>query len=114
MDGDESPAEAFSRLVAWADILEPVGFRCITDAGPTTYWHHFASTTSLRSISATTDAANAPVLVVFSESAAAATGLPVGAGHRLTKFRTWALLHYRGDESEAARAIRRTLGRGAA
>jgi len=32
------------------------------------------------------------VVTVFSESTAAA-GLPAGAGHRLTKFRVWSILH---------------------
>ncbi len=112
-DDCESPAEAFSRLVTWGTVLEPAGFGLMYDHGGAGYWHHPASTTGPRSVSATTDAHGAPVLVVHSESAAAATGLPGGPGHRLTGFRVWAVLNFGGDESAAARSLR-NLGRGAA
>jgi hypothetical protein len=101
----ESPAEAFARVVSWATILEPAGFMWIYEHGGADHWHHPASTTGARSVSATTGAHGTPVLVVFSESAAAALGLPSGPHHRLTKFRTWALLNFGGDESAAARAL---------
>jgi hypothetical protein len=107
----ESPADVFARIVPWSVVLEPVGFTLMREQGVTGYWHHPASTTGPRSVSATTDANGVPVLVVHSESAAAATGLPCGAGHRLTRFRTWAILNYRGDQAAAARALR-DLARG--
>jgi hypothetical protein len=102
----ESPAEAFSRIVPWADVLEPAGFVLMYRHGDAGYWHHPASTTGPRSVGATTDANGVPVLVVHSESAAATTGLPVGPGHRLTKFRAWSILNYSGDEAAAGRAVR--------
>lgn len=102
-----TPAEAFARHVTWAAILEPAGFTLLHEHGGAAYWHHSASTTGPRSVSATTDANGVPVLVVFSEGAGSATGLPAGAGHRLTKFRAWSILNYAGDEREAARALRK-------
>jgi len=113
LDGRESPFEAFSRLMPWDRILEPFGFWLMYERGEVGYWHHPRSTTGHDSVSATTDAHGAPVLVVHSESAAAATHLPIGSGHRLTKPRTWAILNYGGDEGEAARALLR-WARGAA
>lgn len=110
LDGRESPAEAFSRCVRWETILEPAGFAELATRGDITYWRHPAASSPMVTPSATTGARDRDVLVVFSESAAAATGLPAGAGHRLTKFRCWAHLHYRGDEAAAARALRE-LGR---
>jgi len=109
-DGQETPAEAFSRIVSWSDVLGPAGFMLMHEVQGAGHWHHPASTTGPSSLSATTDANNVPVLVVFSESAALATGLPAGPGHRLTKFRVWSLLHFVGDEAAAARALRR-MGR---
>ena len=109
----ESPAEAFGRLVSWEDILEPAGFTLMSEHGDAGYWRHPSATSPKGTPSATTDANGVPVLVVFSESAAAATQLPVGAGHRLTKFRVWSLLHYGGDEAAAARALR-AMAKGAA
>ncbi|MGI8752099.1 MAG: hypothetical protein ACR2MN_07265 [Acidimicrobiales bacterium] len=103
--GGETPAEAISRCVTWGQILEPAGFTEMGTRGNVTYWRHPAASSPRGTPSATTDH-GAPVLVVFSESAAAATGLPSGPGHKLTKFRTWAHLHYGGDEAEAARALR--------
>ena len=102
--GAESPAEAFARVVSWADILEPAGFVLMYDRGDIGYWHHQASTSGRSSVSATTDV-GAPVAVVHSESAAAATGLPAGPGRKLTRFRTWSWLHFGGDERAAARAL---------
>jgi hypothetical protein len=104
--GGESPAEAFSRLVSWAEILEPVGFVFMYEHDGTGYWRHPAATSPPGTPSATTDH-GAPVLVMWSESAGSMTGLPCGAGRRLTRFRTWAVLNHHGDEAEAARAIRR-------
>jgi hypothetical protein len=111
--GEESPAEALCRIASWADIIGPAGFKLMYEDDGVGYWHHRASTTGPMSVSATTDAHGSPVLVVFSESAAAATGLPAGAGHRLTKFRAWSLIHFRGDEAAAARALRQLGRRGA-
>jgi len=108
--GRETPADAFARIVGWDAILEPAGFTLMSEHGGAGYWHHPASTSGPHSVSATTDANGVPVFVVFSESAAAATGLPCGPGHRLTRFRAWSLLHFGGDESAAARALR-ALGR---
>jgi len=102
-----TPAEAFARHVTWAAILEPAGFTLLYEHGGAAYWHHAASTTGPRSVSATTDAHATPVLVVHSEGAASATGLPIGPARRLTKFRAWAILNFAGDEREAARALRR-------
>ncbi len=109
-DGDESPAEAFSRLVSWSEILAPAGFVLMYERDGTGYWRHPAATSPPGTPSATTDH-GAPVLVMWSQSAGPVTGLPCGAGRRLTKFRTWAALNYGGDESAAARAIR-ALARG--
>jgi hypothetical protein len=103
--GGESPAEAFCRLVSWGEILEPAGFTCMFEHGDVGYWRHYAATSPAGTPSATTGAKNTPVLVVHSESAGAVTGLPVGGGHRLTKFRAWAILNHGGDESAAARSI---------
>ena len=103
---DESPADAFARIVPWSTVLEPAGFALMYEQGETGYWHHPASTTGPRSVSATTDANGVPVLVLHSESAAVATGLPHGAGQRLTRFRTWSILHYGGDMAAATRALR--------
>ncbi|MGI8753483.1 MAG: hypothetical protein ACR2MN_14445, partial [Acidimicrobiales bacterium] len=104
-DGRETPAEAFSRCVPWSSILEPAGFTLMREVGETGWWRHPAASSPVGTPSATTDH-GAPVLVVFSESTAAVTGLPSGPGHRLTKFRVWSILNYAGDESAAARAIR--------
>jgi len=101
-----SPIEAFSRVVSWADVLECVGFGVLREFDEVTFWSHPAQTSGDGTPAATTNAHGVPVLVVFSESTAAATGLPAGSGHRLTRFRTWAVLHYGGDEAAAARALR--------
>ncbi len=111
-DTGESPAEAFSRLVSWAEILEPHGFSLMRDADRAGYWRHYSASSPAGTPSASTDVNGVPVLVLFSESAAAATGLPVGAGNRLTRFRCWSILNYGGDEAAAARALR-TMARSA-
>ena len=81
-------------------------FTHMYDHGDVGHWRHYAATSPAGTPSATTGARGTPVLVVHSESAAAVAGLPIGAGHKLTKFRTWATLNYGGDESAAARALR--------
>ncbi len=106
LEGRETPAEAFSRLVSWAEILEPYGFSQMRDTARAAHWRHCSASTPAGTPSASTDHDGVPVLVVFSESAAATTGLPVGPGHRLTKFRCWSILNYGGDEATAARALR--------
>lgn len=104
-DGGESPAEAFARCVSWQAILVPAGFVDIGTRGDTTYWRHPAASSPAGTPSATTDANGVPVMVVFSESAGATTGLPVGPGRRLTKFRVWSILNHQGNESTAARVL---------
>jgi hypothetical protein len=100
----DSPAEWLNGQVDWAEILEPFGWRLAYQRGEVRYWQH---PTATHDVSATTDYGGVPVLACFSSNA----GLPVGQGHRLTKFRVFALLAYGGDESAAARAIRDSMRR---
>lgn len=106
MAGRESPADAFDRCVDWPAILEPVGFTEMAHRGEATWWRHDAATSPAGTPSATTGTYGVGVLVMFSASASAATGLPCGPGHRLTKFRVWSILRYQGDEAAAARELR--------
>lgn len=100
-----SVIDRFVDTTTWTAILEPAGFVEQRSHGDVTYWRHSAATSPRGIPSASTDARGVPVLVVFSESAAAATRLPLGPGHKLTKFRTWAKLNYGGDETAAAHAL---------
>jgi len=102
----EGPADVFSRVVSWPEILEPCGWTLVRERDGVGYWRHSTATSEQ---SATTDYGGTPTLVNFSPNA----GLPVGPGHRLTRFRVWSWLHYGGDEAAAARALR-DLSRGAA
>ena len=52
LDRQETPAEAFSRLVTWDEILTPAGF---TPLGDTGYWRHWAATSPAGTPSASTD-----------------------------------------------------------
>lgn len=108
--GDESPAELFTRAVEWDQILEPHGFVKMYEHGAAVYWRHAAASSPAGTPSAATNPNGSPVLVVFSESASAATKLPIGAGAKLTKFRAWAILNHDGDLKAAASAIR-AIGR---
>lgn len=86
----------------WESILEPHGW---TKAGtrPTdgaTLWVRPGKDIS-EGHSAVTDPYGVPVLVNFSGT----SGLPVGPGHRLTKFKVWAYLNYSGDFDKAKAAL---------
>jgi hypothetical protein len=105
-DHTEGPADVFARVVSWRDLLEPAGWTLVRERGGVGYWRHPSATAEH---SATTDAHRTPTLVNFSPNA----GLPVGPGHKLTKFRVWAHLHFGGDEGAAARALRALGRRGA-
>jgi hypothetical protein len=94
------PADAFAEL-EWSAILAPAGW---THEGTETVNGHPAelwrrpggeSAYSLKALH------SPPVAVVWSDNA----GLPVGKGHRLTKFRLWCALNNL-DPAEASRLVR--------
>lgn len=85
-----------SGLGSWAEILEPHGWTLVKK-GEDGYaeWHRPGKNDG--PISATTGKYGVPVLVNFSSN----SGLPVGPGQRLTKFKVWAHLNYNGDLAAA-------------
>ena len=103
---------AFWAHVGWEELLKPLGFALIkAHANGMGYWHHPADHSPPSIPSATTDAvAGHPRLVVWSENAARATGLPPGSGQGLTKFKVWSYLYFDGDEELAYQVLAELVG----
>lgn len=109
--GEVGPADVFCEVVSWADILEPIGWRSVgtvkASTGLAERWLHPESDAEHSGYAFE----HPPVFVNHSSTAEAKYGIPTGDGHRLTKFRLWAAIHYGGDERRAAGALAE-LGRG--
>jgi hypothetical protein len=92
--------DRLAELIAWADILEPLGWTSVRrpDASTLEAWKRPEGT---HPVSAKVLKVNPHVLVVWSEDA----GLPVGAGQKLTKARALAHFHYGGNESAFAKDL---------
>jgi hypothetical protein len=104
--GGDSVADAFSARAAWADILEPHGWRCL-DADPDADGARWLHPTHTSACSATI---RHGCLFVYSTNTPFETtgsGNPCG----YTRFRAYAVLEHYGDLSAAARAL---SGHGAA
>lgn len=105
-------ADAFAAIVSWADILTPHGWQCVGRTGlygGAELWRRPGSAAEYSAYALD----DPPVLVNFSSTAEAAYGIPAGDGHKLTKFRVWAIVNYAGDVRRAAAALAE-LGREAA
>lgn len=82
--------------LSWAEILEPHGWNSYSH---NLWWRPGKS--RHEGHSATTDYEGTPVMVNFSAS----SGLPTGAGQKLTKLRVYAHLNHDGDIRAAMQAI---------
>lgn len=100
--GDHDDLGRWEADTDWAAILTPAGWTLhrTLDSGER-WWTRPGDADNPKS--AVTDRPGAPdTLVVHSGNAAP---LPNGPGHKLTKLRTYALLHHDGDMSAAGRTI---------
>ena len=104
---DRGAIDRWAENTTWGEVVEPHGWTKLQEyEDGHAEWTRPGNPSSERS--AVTDFEGVPVMVVFSENA----GLPVGAGHKLTKFRVYAHLNFGGDEAAAAQAIREEFGGG--
>ena len=95
------PFDVLGQQASWADVLTPAGYTLVrSEADGSELWLRPARDGDKPSsqYSIRCGYGGVPVAVVFSE----ATGLPTGAGHRLTHGRLFAHLFHAGDESAAA------------
>jgi hypothetical protein len=106
-NGQSGPADRLDATASWADILKPHGWIQVDphDASTLEGWRRPGAT---HPISAKVLKANPHVLVVWSTD----SGLLAGADQKNTKFRVYAQLSHKGDESAASKALLRgdTLG----
>lgn len=98
--GEIGPPDAVGRL-SWAQILEPLRWEFVgmstMDGTPVELWRRPGATSDY-SIKCVPDG---PAVAWSPPS-----GLPIGKGHRLSKWRVFVALHANGDERAAAREIR--------
>ncbi len=99
--------DRLAELVDWADIMEPLGWSCVRppDASTLEAWRRPGGT---HPVSAKVLKDAPYVLVNWSED----SGLPSGAGQKLTKARVLAHFHYGGDESAFAKDLVRGAAKG--
>lgn len=95
------------RAASWQDLLGPAGWTRSEDApdGGEGWLRPGKDSREDGGHSAVVYEDAPDVLVVFSDAA----GLPSGAGKGLTKFRVMAHLHFKGNESHAARDLARAV-----
>jgi hypothetical protein len=103
-------ASVFDRLtesITWADILEPLGWQSVRapDAATAEAWKRPGGT---HPVSAKVLKAAPYILVNWSED----SGLPVGAGQKITMARALAHFHYSRNESALAKDLIRGQARG--
>ena len=91
------PGDDFGARTDWRAVLEPHGWRLITERGGEGYW---CRPGKARGVSATTGYAGNGVLYVFSSNAP-----PFVSGASYSKFAAYALLAHGGDFAAAARAL---------
>lgn len=102
-DNSYGPATAVGEAMSWAQIFEPAGWTFTNwgriDGQAVELWLRPGDASSAYSVKAFPDGP----CVNWSD----ASGLPVGKGKRLSKWRVLVALHFRGDERQAASDIRR-------
>lgn len=99
----ERPGDRFNRETSWADLLEPLGARCVSRlADGTERWQRPGKQDG---ISATADGAGSQVLYMFSSSWA-----PFEPRESYTRFRAYTLVEHGGDERAATRALAERYG----
>lgn len=98
----DRPGDEYNRRAAWAELLEPHGWRVDRTAGDVTYWTRPGKT---RGTSATTGKCSTEgagdLLYVFSGNAG-----PFDADHAYSKFAALTLLECGGDFAAAAKRLR--------
>jgi hypothetical protein len=96
------PADAINDACTWADILGPAGWTHVgnstVDGSPVELWLRPGDPTSAFSAKCSPDG--------WAINWSSASGLPVGPGRRLNKWRVFCHLRHGGDESAAGREIR--------
>lgn len=98
--GSVGPFDALAEAASWRDFFEPLGWAFAgTERDGAELWRRPGGTSAY---SVRCGYNGVPVAVVHSEE----TGLPSGAGHKLTMGRLLAHLHYAGDEHAAAADLR--------
>jgi hypothetical protein len=94
----ERPGDVWASTHTWHDILEPHGWKAVSQSGDLTRWKRPGKDD--QGWSATTGHKGHDVLYVFSENA-----YPFEANRGYSKFTALALLNYHGDFSAAAKAV---------
>ncbi|HVV37967.1 MAG TPA: bifunctional DNA primase/polymerase [Acidimicrobiales bacterium] len=92
------PGDVFNATTSWSDVLEPHGWRFVGQRGDLGYWCRPGKRAG---VSATTNALGTDRLHVFTSSAP-----PLLADTSYDRFGAFAALHYGGDLTAAARALR--------
>lgn len=92
----DRPGDEYAARTDWAGVLEPAGWAHVFDRGEVSYWRRPGKA---HGISATTNFANAGLLIVFSSSTPFETGRGYG------KFGAYAVLQHGGDYRAAALAL---------
>lgn len=91
--------DVFTSEVSWAEILEPHGWTYVGQQGKDEKWLRPEKGEGRSAL------CGRYAMVNFSET----SGLPVGGGKALTKFRVWAMLNHDGDEKAAFAALKDAL-----
>lgn len=103
--GDESPAEYYTRITNWNDILTPHGWKCVQGDGDSdgSKWRHPNATAEYSA------SIKNGCLFVHTPNTEFDDTRP-GDPHGYTRFRAYAVLEHHGDLSAAARAINEQRG----
>ena len=94
----DRPGDVYQQRTAWADVLEPSGWKLVSRRGDESYWRRPNAATE--GIDATTNYKGRDLLYVFSTNAA-----PFETERGYNRFSAYGLLEHGGDYSKAAAAL---------